>query len=100
MASEPRGRRESFLTIFLVLLAGGLIVFVLTFISFGVFGYVLAAVPVFALVGFLHYVLWGYAMSQETAGEREELLTRDDMDHDDFETRHSVRDLSRHRPPE
>jgi len=102
MEPEQRNRtRDTVLTLSLTLVVGAGIVFFLDLISFGLFGFVLLAVGAFAIVGFLHYALWGYAMSQATAGEREEMLAREEMA-DDVErvTRHSVRDLSRQRRPE
>jgi hypothetical protein len=90
--------RETFLVVSLVLLVGGVIAFTLVFVSMGVFFYVLLAVPIFVVVGFLHYVLWGYSLSQETAGERKQMQLQEEQEDDEFVRRPSpVQDLSRHR---
>lgn len=74
MNQEPARNkgRETVLTIALTFVMGGAFFFFLNLVSLGVFFYVLAAVFGMTAVGFLHYVLWGYAFSQEVAGEREE----------------------------
>lgn len=64
--------RETVLALFLVVIMGGAISFFLYFLTLGVLGHVFAAVAGIALVGFLHYALWGYSMSREVAGEKEE----------------------------
>ncbi len=91
--------RETALTMTLVVVLGGTIAFFLNLVSLGLFAYVLIAVVLFTLMGFLHYVLWGYAMTQETAGEREEMCRREaeEQEQADRVLRHSVRDLSRRR---
>jgi hypothetical protein len=66
----------------LVFLLGGAIFFFLNFVSFGIFFYVLIAVAAITMVGFLHYALWGHALTQEVAGEREEQQLRERMDAD------------------
>jgi hypothetical protein len=62
---------------------------VLNFITFGVIFHVLVAVVGIALVGFLHYLLWGQSLSQEVAGEREEEELRR-LQEEDF-TRERIR---------
>jgi hypothetical protein len=59
------------LTLMLTLLGGGGILFFLVLVSGGFFGYVIAAVIAIALVGYVHYRLWGQAMTQQVSGERE-----------------------------
>jgi hypothetical protein len=65
-------RREAFLYVFLA----GLVIFfsllVLILISGGIFLYVLLIALAVAAVGLFHYVVWGRALSEEVAGEREE----------------------------
>jgi hypothetical protein len=76
-------RRQTFLT---VLLAGIVLFglcFVFTILTGGFLIYILAVVAVAGLVGGLHYLLWGRAMTEETAGEREELETQDRAAEDD-----------------
>jgi hypothetical protein len=59
------------LTLILTLLGGVGILFFLVLVSGGFFGYVIAAVVAIALVGYIHYRLWGQAMTQQVSGERE-----------------------------
>lgn len=72
MSDKPSSKRETLLTLLFVIVVGGGVVFFLDLISFGLFTYVIAAVLGITLLGFLHYVLWGYSFSQQVAGEREE----------------------------
>jgi hypothetical protein len=63
--------RGTLLTLMLTLLGGGGIVVFLVLVSGGFFGYVIAAVIAIGLVGYVHYLLWGQALTREVAGERE-----------------------------
>jgi hypothetical protein len=75
-------QRENFLTIFLTLLGGvGFLLFLIA-VSGGFFFYVVVAVAAIGCVGYLHYLLWGRSMAEGTAGEREELLLRDQAEED------------------
>jgi fatty acid desaturase len=66
---EP-SHRETLLTVILTGLgAGGFLLF-LIMISGGFFFWVLVAVAVMVGLGFFHYILWGYAMTQEVAEEQ------------------------------
>ena len=51
------------------LLAGGFLFF-LILVSGGFFFYVALAVAGIVALGFFHYMLWGYAMTQEVADEQ------------------------------
>jgi high-affinity Fe2+/Pb2+ permease len=98
MPDEPnikRGGRDTLLTVTLVVFVGGLLIFFLNLISLGVFTYVLGAVVVFAVVGFLHYVLWGYAMSQDVADERAAMMR--DEERETGPAQDGIQDLSRRR---
>jgi hypothetical protein len=68
-----RRRRETFLTVFLA--AAGLIglLFVFTILTSGLLLYFFLVVAVAGLVAGFHYLLWGWAYTQQTAGEREEM---------------------------
>jgi hypothetical protein len=79
-STKRRTARETMLTVTLVVLLGGSIGFFLNLVSLGLFGYVAGAVVIFVAIGYLHYLLWGQAMMQETAGEREEQHLRDRME--------------------
>src|SRR5438045_2238210 len=86
MSDEPnpgRRRRETFLSFLLTAVFGGGFLLFLILVSGGFFFYVLVAVALIAFVGFFHYVLWGQAMMQNTAGEREELEARARWEADD-----------------
>jgi hypothetical protein len=75
MEPEPnpsRRNRETFLTLTLTALFSGGILFFLVLVSGGFFVFVVAGVFAIALVGLLHYALWGHALSQQVAGERED----------------------------
>jgi hypothetical protein len=67
-----RRRRETFLGLFLAIFFGGGFALFLILVTGGFFLYVLVAVAVIGLVGSLHYLLWGRALTQDVAGEREE----------------------------
>jgi hypothetical protein len=74
---SPRQRRETFLSFFLALFFGcGFLLFMIV-VTGGFFLYVIIAVVVIGIVGYLHYLLWGHALTQEVAGEREEEEARE-----------------------
>ena len=82
LPSIQRSRRETMLSFMLVALLGGMVFFFLNFVSLGIFFYVLAAVAGIMAVGFLHYVLWGYNLSEDVAEEmqRERLKQQQETD--------------------
>ena len=61
---------------------GGAFLFFLNLVSLGIFAYVIAAIIGIAAIGFLHYAIWGYALSQQVAGEREEQRIKDLLEAD------------------
>lgn len=67
--NAPRSGRETALGFMLVALLAGIFLFFLNLVSFGIFFYVIAAVVGIMAVGFLHYVVWGYDLSEEVAEE-------------------------------
>ncbi|MCI0683128.1 MAG: hypothetical protein L0Y71_13585 [Gemmataceae bacterium] len=77
-----RSGRETMLAFALVALLGGMFFVFLNLVTFGIFFYVLAAVVGIMAIGFLHYVLWGYDLSEEVAEEmqRERLKQQQEMD--------------------
>ncbi len=76
--NKVRGRgRETFLGFLLVLFMGGGFLLYLIVITGGVFLYVVLAVVIIGIVGYLHYLIWGQALTQEVAGEREEEEARE-----------------------
>jgi hypothetical protein len=67
-----RSQRENFLTVFLAVAVGaGFLVF-LILITGGLLFYLLLVMLGVAALGLVNYLLWGHALSQSTAGEREE----------------------------
>jgi hypothetical protein len=78
----PQSNRETLLTLMLAILFGGGFLFFLILISGGFFLYVLAAVASITVVGYLHYLLWGEALTHEVAGEREEEELKERLDGD------------------
>jgi hypothetical protein len=74
--------RDTLLTFSLVGILGGAFIFFLNLVSLGIFAYVIAAIIGIAAVGFLHYAIWGYALSQQVAGEREEQRLKDLLEND------------------
>jgi hypothetical protein len=91
--TDPQRRgRETALALGLTVLFGGGFLAFLIFVSGGFFFYVLIAVAVVGLIGTLHYYLWGQALMQEVAGEREEEERRQrlEAEEDDF-TRDKIR---------
>jgi high-affinity Fe2+/Pb2+ permease len=71
--NDPVQRRTALLPVFLTLLVGGFFCTALIVVTGGAFFYVVGVVVLFVLLGFVHYALWGAAMSEQTAGEREEM---------------------------
>jgi hypothetical protein len=88
--------RETLLTISLVLILGGAMLFFLNLVSMGIVFHVISAVLAITVVGFLHYALWGYSMSQQVAGEREEMELRERLEAEDALS-DKIRDISRYR---
>ena len=77
----PRNKtREHVLVFTLVTVVGGISSFFLYVVSLGMFAYVLGVAIVVVLVGYLHFMLWGSALSNEVAGEREEHRVREQME--------------------
>ena len=72
-----RQRRGTFAGFFLTLVLAGGFLFFLVFVSGGFFLWVaFIAAGIFFFAG-LHYVVWGWALSQGAAAEREEMETRE-----------------------
>jgi hypothetical protein len=80
--------RESFLALLLAGLCGGGFLLFLILVSGGFFFYVLCAAATVALLGLLHYALWGQAMTREVAGEREAQEARERREEAEEARRH------------
>ncbi len=76
----PKRTRENIVILTLVLCLGGIIVFFLNVISLGIFTYVIGAGVLIVVVGSLHYFLWGRAMMEDVAVEREQLLLKEERE--------------------
>jgi fatty acid desaturase len=75
MTMEPNDRqnpppRETMLTVILTGLAAGAFLLFLILVTGGFIFYVVLAVAAITALGFFHYLLWGYAMTQEVAQEQ------------------------------
>jgi hypothetical protein len=82
--APPRRPHETFLTIFLTGLAAlGFLTF-LILISGGYFIFLVAVGLSIGVFAFLHYLLWGHALSEEVAGEREEDEAHSEAGADDW----------------
>ncbi len=90
--------RENVLAIALVVLVGGTMLFFLYMISLGVVGNVLMGGALIVLIGTLHYLVWGKAMSDEVAAEREALRRKEARETGGRKTKaapDAIQDLSR-----
>jgi hypothetical protein len=67
---QPPRHRETMLTLVLTGLAAAAILLFLILISGGFFFFVVVAVAAITGLGFFHYLLWGYAMTQDVADEQ------------------------------
>ena len=67
---QPQSRRETMLTIMLTALAGGGFLLFLILVSGFFFFYVALVAGAIALLGVVHYYLWGEAMTHEVEDEK------------------------------
>ena len=70
--SPQQQNRQTFLTVFLTVLALLFFLVVLIFISGGFFLYVVLFAGAILMISLLHWFLWGRSFSEQVAGEREE----------------------------
>jgi Flp pilus assembly protein TadB len=78
MENTPRKRgNETLLAFVLLAILAGAFFFFLNFATLGVFSYMIVAIVGVAALGFFHYVVWGYALSKQVAGEREQQRLKD-----------------------
>jgi hypothetical protein len=84
--------RSSLLTMMLTIIGGSLFLFILFITCGGFIVHIGAVVTGIALIGVIHYLLWGHSMSEAVAAERAELEEVDPMAEDDWpEERFSTR---------
>jgi len=93
--SPPSRMRENVVILTLMLVLGGVIVFFLDVISFGIFTYAIGVAGAVVLLGFVHYVMWGRAMSEQFAAEREAMLLKEEKEAEDREHPEGIQDLTR-----
>jgi hypothetical protein len=93
---SPSRRRETILILTLTLFVGGLVLFFLDLVSMGIFTYaLLVGAAVFGLGG-LHYLVWGRAMTEQVAAEREAMLREEERERGD-EHAEAIQDLAQRR---
>jgi hypothetical protein len=78
-------RREKFLVVLFAGMGAFGLFAVFTFLTGGFLIYILAVVAVGAGVAWFHYLLWGRGLSQNLAGEREELEAQERAEAEDWE---------------
>jgi hypothetical protein len=79
------GMRENLLAIVLsAMIVGGFVVFMIIATG-GLLLQILGAVVVLAVLGWIHFQLWGRTLSEETAGEREEAELRAKIEQKDWD---------------
>ncbi len=75
--------RDTYLTIVLCVFVGIPVFVFLNILTGGLFLWLLFAAAGIGVLGAFHYLLWGRAFSQETAGEREEEELRAQFENDE-----------------
>jgi fatty acid desaturase len=68
-----RRRRETLLVVSFAGIAVFGLLFVFTILTGGFLLYLILVVAVVAMIGGFHYLLWGRALTEQTAGDREEM---------------------------
>lgn len=76
------GSRQSCLAVLLAGMFAAMILFVLILVTGGAIFYVLPVIAGLGLFSWMHYLLWGRAMNERTAGEREEEQVRQQAERD------------------
>jgi high-affinity Fe2+/Pb2+ permease len=70
---DPVPQRPTFVPLLLGVLGAGFLFVLLIFLTGGWFFYVGGSISGLVLLGLVHYVVWGRALSEQVAGEREEM---------------------------
>ena len=90
----PPDHRSSLLTVMLTIIGGSLFFVVLFIACGGVIIYIGAVVGGIAVIGLIHYLLWGHSLTEAVAEEREQEEITDPLADDDWpEERFSTRRL-------
>jgi hypothetical protein len=77
--NRPSRARENLLAVALTISAGGAIWFFLDLVTMGLMSALLASVIAFTVLIAVHYLVWGRAMVDEVAAEREALRRQDEQ---------------------
>jgi protein-S-isoprenylcysteine O-methyltransferase Ste14 len=93
----PNRTRENIVILTLVLFLGGIVVFFLNVISLGIFTYVIGVGVLIVVVGSVHYFLWGRAMMEDVAVEREQMLLKEEREAELNDHTDGIVDLSHRR---
>jgi high-affinity Fe2+/Pb2+ permease len=93
----PNRMRESIVVLTLVLFLGGIVAFFLNVISLGIFTYAIGVGLLIIVVGSLHYFLWGRAMMEDVAVEREQMLLKEEREAAANDRTDGIVDLSQRR---
>jgi hypothetical protein len=80
--SPVRQQRSVLLTVLFTLLFGGGAVLFSFLVCGGVAIYALAVIGAVVVTGYLHFLLWGRALSNEVSGEIEEQQTEGELEDD------------------
>jgi hypothetical protein len=91
----PNRTRENAVILMLSLFVGGILLFFLDLVSMGVFTYALGVGGAIFLLGCFHYLLWGRAMTEQVAEERQALLMEEQQNSEEHAD--AIQDLSRRR---
>jgi hypothetical protein len=90
----PADHRSSLLTVMLTIIGGSLFLLVLFITCGGFIIYIGAVVGGIAVIGLIHYLLWGHSLTEAVAEEREQEEIADPLADDDWpEERFSTRRL-------
>ena len=94
---SPNRMRENVIILTLVLFLGAIVVFFLDLISFGIFTYAIGVGAAVVGLGCFHYLVWGRAMSEEVAAEREAMLLKEEREAEASRRSEGIQDLSKRR---
>lgn len=107
-SQSKRKRRETIITFTLFAMMIAIFVVFLNLVSFGLFFHVIAIVLGIMVIGFFHYALWGYGLSEEVTRERQAWLKEQQVELEKQEHPYAIHDRTRyqisprhpHQPPD
>jgi hypothetical protein len=92
---RPNRMRENAVILTLVLFSGAVFLFFLDLISLGLFTNAIGVGAAVLAVGCFHYLVWGRAMTEEVAAEREAMLLKEEQEAEAREHPEGIQDLGR-----